>query len=386
MSRKRERSFMRRHHMQGRSEPRLPNSCSDTKKTLQSLGNGNFGKAIDFTMKERRLYRVYSVSGAGDQRILINVFAAPVIKTSGCVMARRMYMSRAEKNRLVHKENGNTVEFAFADRSDSNAYLSNKDRNRLAHVKNGNTTVQDTDVGQHCVEATALKKPSVDAMPALSAKRQRKIPRQGMRKSNLNLCTAFVNKDCSDANCNQGSQCHSNKNLIDAQEVDRATETLTDAGSKAQTDTLKEYQVKCQMHASNARRVHEVHLAKLALRLRELPTLPADVKDATQPCSTAQREDVAIMLPAAHCAFRGCAACGDGDEWLREHLRSVHFADFSNFLDASRCSDAAGNRGAKLIENMFSVYSEALAIVIRDGPPLATHSIDRRCLKNTVKL
>ena len=89
--------------MQGRSEPRLPNSSSDTKKTLQGLDNENFGKASDFTMEERRLYRVYSVSGAGDQRILINAFAAPVIKTTGCVMARRMYMSRAEKNRLVHK-------------------------------------------------------------------------------------------------------------------------------------------------------------------------------------------------------------------------------------------------------------------------------------------
>ena len=34
VSRKRERSFMRRHHMQGRSEPRLPNSCSDTEENI----------------------------------------------------------------------------------------------------------------------------------------------------------------------------------------------------------------------------------------------------------------------------------------------------------------------------------------------------------------
>ena len=44
--------------------------------------------------------------------------------------SQTMYLSRVEKNRLAHSENGNTM------------YMSREDANKLAHATNGNTAAR----------------------------------------------------------------------------------------------------------------------------------------------------------------------------------------------------------------------------------------------------
>ena len=90
----------------------------------------------------------------------------------------------------------------------------------------------------------------------------------------------------------------------DTTKADGAMET----NSGVQTDTLKQYRVVCQTHTKNSRRVRERHVAELAKLLRRLPTIPADAHDSSIPCRAGLRVDAAVELPAAHCAFRGCAA------------------------------------------------------------------------------
>ena len=110
LSRKGERNFMKRHAGQSLSEPRLPDVCVATNKALQTIEKLNLGKASDFTTEERRMCRAYAVMGIGEKRALKDIFAAPVVTISGCFTARHMYLSRVERNRLAHAENGNTME------------------------------------------------------------------------------------------------------------------------------------------------------------------------------------------------------------------------------------------------------------------------------------
>ena len=73
----------------------------------------------EFNHAERAAHRVYGIDVDGSRLMLKNVYAA--------THSRTMYLSRVEKNRLAHSENGNTT------------YMSRKTANKLAHATNGNT-------------------------------------------------------------------------------------------------------------------------------------------------------------------------------------------------------------------------------------------------------
>ena len=104
----------------------------------------NLGARSQFTLDERHAYRVYAAGPFSAPRVLSNIFAAPQVGSSGCSTARRMYASRADSNRLVHLENGNTMVLSCVRPCGPSAYMSSKTRNRLAHALNGNTARQMT--------------------------------------------------------------------------------------------------------------------------------------------------------------------------------------------------------------------------------------------------
>ena len=119
----------------------------------------------------------------------------------------------------------------------------------------------------------------------------------------------------------------------------------------------------------------ELALAALAKLLRADPTLPADLSAPSQACAAALREDAAVQLPAKHCAFRDCSWQGSTDLELLKHLAQKHAAALDAV--ASRLPAAYSEE-----ERRASAYNEAIAVVVREGAPLAAYAIDRRCLFN----
>ena len=65
-------------------------------------------------------------------------------------------------------------------------------------------------------------------------------------------------------------------------------------------------------------------LQRVAAMIRDDPTLPAVVETPLVPYADALREDCAVELPRKHCAFRGCAFCGQTQEALDQHLADAH--------------------------------------------------------------
>ena len=62
----------------------------------------------------------------------------------------------------------------------------------------------------------------------------------------------------------------------------------------------------------------------LSFHCKEFPTLPADDTNESKPLPAAYAEDVAIVLPRKHCAFIGCAWCGDEEQILAMHVVDDH--------------------------------------------------------------
>ena len=68
------------------------------------------------------------------------------------------------------------------------------------------------------------------------------------------------------------------------------------------------YEVRALSEESpDARSRLESAIVEVASALREDPTIPADPQESTLPWGAATREDVGLVLPSKHCAFRGCS-------------------------------------------------------------------------------
>ena len=127
----------------------------------------------------------------------------------------------------------------------------------------------------------------------------------------------------------------------------------------------------------------EDSLETLSYDFRDHPTLPSDFSDKTRAVSGALDTDKALVLPLKHCAFKHCSWCGDDDESLTKHLSSDHMQALRPCMEAFTSLRPVAPRDAEVL--VMSVYNEALAIAIRKGAPLASYSIDRRCLRQYVQ-
>jgi hypothetical protein len=121
-------------------------------------------------------------------------------------------------------------------------------------------------------------------------------------------------------------------------------------------------------------RLH-IALRNLVSCLRDSPTIPADPDNPDVAWKAALDDATAVILPRKHCAFRGCAWEGKVDEELYQHIGTEHRgALYEAVQELPRCYEEK--------ERLLSVYNEAIAEKIRQGAPLASYSIDRRCLRN----
>eukprot|EP00959_Pyramimonas_sp_CCMP1952_P016266 344367-Pyramimonas_sp.AAC.1 len=86
------------------------------------------------------------------------------------------------------------------------------------------------------------------------------------------------------------------------------------------------YSVRVDASSKDPRRAREIPVAAAAASVRRHPTVPADPDDPTRPWSRALAEDMAVELPAVHCAFVRCMWQSENVEELYEHVREEHGA------------------------------------------------------------
>ena len=122
----------------------------------------------------------------------------------------------------------------------------------------------------------------------------------------------------------------------------------------------------------------EVALRALAAKLRTTPTVPGAPEHPTKALAEAVSEHAAPQLPAKHCAFQGCLWHGGADEDLIQHVQTNHAADIEAV--AGLLPNVEGDRIENSKMKVASAYNEAIAMVCRQGAPLASMAIDRRCL------
>ena len=120
-------------------------------------------------------------------------------------------------------------------------------------------------------------------------------------------------------------------------------------------------------------------LETLSYNFRAYPTLPSDPSNFREPLSCALDSDKALYLPLKHCAFDACAWRGNDTLSLAKHIVDGHMDD----LQAAMCCFEAVR--PCVIENpqvlALSVYNEGIAMAVQRGAPLASFSIDRKCLQ-----
>ena len=124
-------------------------------------------------------------------------------------------------------------------------------------------------------------------------------------------------------------------------------------------------------------------LQDLASKIRQFPTLPADPQDPTHHLTQSKSSDCALQLPAAHCAFHGCSWTGSDDEALVLHLEDQHIQALQPSMEALQ-QKVGGLKSQDIL--LMSVYNESIAIATRKDAPVASYSIDRRCMMNYVRV
>ena len=116
----------------------------------------------------------------------------------------------------------------------------------------------------------------------------------------------------------------------------------------------------------------EAETAKLALQLRDDPTVPADPRNPNLPLASAFRQDAAVQLPAKHCAFRGCLWTSS-ESWhvygqsnmLVSHLMERHRDSLDKVAELYHTSHTVEER-------VVAAYNSALSMKVQKAAPLAS--------------
>ena len=150
-----------------------------------------------------------------------------------------------------------------------------------------------------------------------------------------------------------------------ASDVDAAAQTLEKQPQSGWTINVLAAEV-----SPDPRRKLEEAISEIASQIREKPTLPPDSQNPSEPFLDG---DKAVPLPQKHCAFSGCVWFGTTDDELQTHLLRNHSRALQSAVGMLPCLFTDRERA-------FGVYGQAIAEKIREGPPLACASIDRRAL------
>jgi hypothetical protein len=125
----------------------------------------------------------------------------------------------------------------------------------------------------------------------------------------------------------------------------------------------------------------ELHdaLDTLSYYFKAYPTLPSNPSNSREPLRCALDTDKALYLHLKHCAFDACSWRGNDTLSLAKHVVEDHMEDLQ---PAMRCFEAVRPRVIEHLEVLaLSVYNEGIAMAVRRGAPLASFSIDRKCLQ-----
>ena len=122
----------------------------------------------------------------------------------------------------------------------------------------------------------------------------------------------------------------------------------------------------------------ELALFTLSELFRKYPTLPADPTNACEHMEEAHDDTSALLLPRKHCAFKGCNWNGSDDMELLKHINERHLSALSPGIEAYRALKTVYSKDEAALA--LSIYNEGIAIAVRQGAPLASYSIDRRCM------
>ena len=122
----------------------------------------------------------------------------------------------------------------------------------------------------------------------------------------------------------------------------------------------------------------EKALNTMSFLFREHPTLPANPADTTQPLQEAFSDECGLLLPRKHCAFSGCGWNGHDAISFTQHIDECHRPALAASMQAYKALKPVHNKDE--ITLALSIYNEGIATAIRRGAPLASYSIDRKCL------
>ena len=100
--------------------------------------------------------------------------------------------------------------------------------------------------------------------------------------------------------------------------------------------------------------------------------------NALEHMEEARDDTTALLLPRKHCAFKSCAWNGSDEMDLVEHIREKHLASLSQGMEAFRALKFVHHQDE--LKLALSIYNEGIATAVRQGAPLASYSIDRRCM------
>ena len=87
-------------------------------------------------------------------------------------------------------------------------------------------------------------------------------------------------------------------------------------------------------------------------------------------------------MPTAHSAFHGCSWIGSSDGALVLHFENQHIQALQPSMEALQ-QKVGGLKSQDIL--LMSVYNESIAIATRKDAPVASYSIDRRCMMNYVR-
>ena len=129
----------------------------------------------------------------------------------------------------------------------------------------------------------------------------------------------------------------------------------------------------------------ELHdaLHTLSYDFRDYPTLPADPCNSMKEFPSSRSKEAALLLPSKHCAFRGCSWCGTDSASQIDHLLDEHESNLQDAMVHYNALRPNGLQDKRVLA--ISIYNEGIAMAIRRGAPLASYSIDRRCLNEYMK-
>ena len=123
-------------------------------------------------------------------------------------------------------------------------------------------------------------------------------------------------------------------------------------------------------------------LHTLSTSFRRHPTLPADPANPVEYMKEACDDTVGLLLPRKHCALKNCMWHGSDDMALIEHIEVNHYDALRPAINAFHALKFVHCKDSEVVA--LSMYNEGIATAIRQGAPLASYSIDRRCTIKTI--